>query len=192
MAKDITEQLLEAAESVIIRQGIGYLTIAAVAAEAGMSKGGLLYHFPSKDKLIEALVARNAAQLRKSYRNAYARASAGPGRMTRALLDYSMTDADSWTNELRSVSSAVFTALTHDPQLLQPIRDAYKDLHDLLAQDGLPPGVSEVVLSAIDGLWLNWVLGLSPLDQLRIDRVRKALKDMVAAALESSVQTEES
>jgi AcrR family transcriptional regulator len=32
------------------------VTLEAVAAEAGVSKGGLLYHFPTKDALLEALV----------------------------------------------------------------------------------------------------------------------------------------
>ncbi|MEM9273370.1 MAG: TetR/AcrR family transcriptional regulator [Cyanobacteria bacterium P01_F01_bin.143] len=192
MTKNITEQLLEAAEAVIIRQGIGNLTIAAVATEAGMSKGGLLHHFPTKDKLIEALVARSAEQWRNSYRDAYERTSEGPGRMTRGVINYCITNDDCWTDELRSVSAVVFTALVQDPQLLQPMRDAYEELHERLAQDGLPPGVSEVVLSAIDGLWLNWVLGLSPFDQPRIYRVRQALKDIVAGALELSTSEEES
>lgn len=179
------ETLLKAAETVIIRQGIGNLTIDAVAAEAGVSKGGLLHHFRTKDRLIEALVERSAEQWRTSYRDAYERTSEGPGRMTRGLLDFCLTDVESWTTEMCSVSSAVFTALAQDPRLIEPMREAYTELHHLLAEDGLPPGVSEAVVSAIDGLWLNWVLGLATLDQPRLVRVRQALADMVATALES-------
>ncbi|MEM6612396.1 MAG: hypothetical protein AAF652_09115 [Cyanobacteria bacterium P01_C01_bin.72] len=103
--------------------------------------------------------------------------------MTRGIIDHCLTNDDCWTDELQSFSAVVFTALVQDPQLLQPMRDAYEELHERLAQDRLPPGVSEVVLSAIDGLWLNWVLGLSPFDRPRINRVRQALKDMVEEAL---------
>lgn len=185
MSNDIPEQLLEAAEAVIFRQGIGNLTLSAVAAEAGMSKGGLLHYFPTKNNLIEALVARSAEQWRKSYQDAFQQTSEGPGRMTRGLIDYCMTDAESWTKGMCSISSAVFTALAQDPKLIQPMRDVYSDLHERLMDDGLPPGVSEAVVAAIDGLWLNWVLGLAPIDQPRLDRVRQALKEMVANALES-------
>ena len=182
------EQLLKAAEAVIIQQGIAKLTIDAVAAEAGMSKGGLLHHFRTKDNLIEALVKRSAEQWRKSYWDAYERTSEGPGRMTRGLLDHCLADPDKWADELRSVSSAIFAALAQDPRLLGPIQEIHTELHNILIQDGLPPGVSEAVFSAINGLWLSWVLGLAPLDQSRIARVRLALVDMVATALESSVE----
>ena len=56
--------LLDAAEAVVARQGIANLTLESVAAEAGMSKGGLLHHFRTKDRLIEALVRRAAENWR--------------------------------------------------------------------------------------------------------------------------------
>lgn len=50
--------LLDAAERVVFRDGAGQLTMDAVAAEAGVSKGGVLYAFPSKDALIDAMFDR--------------------------------------------------------------------------------------------------------------------------------------
>ncbi len=50
--------LLDAAERVVLRAGAGQLTMDAVAAEAGVSKGGVLYAFPSKDALIDAMFTR--------------------------------------------------------------------------------------------------------------------------------------
>ncbi|QDZ12391.1 TetR/AcrR family transcriptional regulator [Devosia ginsengisoli] len=50
--------LLDAAERVALREGAGQLTMDAVAAEAGVSKGGVLYAFPSKDALIDAMFTR--------------------------------------------------------------------------------------------------------------------------------------
>ena len=77
-------------------------------------------------------------------------------------------------------TSAVFAALAQNPKLIEPMRAAYNDLHRRIADDGLPPGVSEAVAAALDGLWLDWVLGLAPLDQERVVRVRRALEDMLA------------
>ena len=51
-------KLLEAASAVIRRDGAQGLTLDAVAAEAGVSKGGLLYHFASKRDLLDGLVER--------------------------------------------------------------------------------------------------------------------------------------
>jgi len=178
----IQDMILDATEAVVARQGIANLTLDAVAAEARMSKGGVLHYFPSKDRLVEALVIRTAEGWRSCYTEAYERTPKGTGRMARALLDHCLSDAKCWTEELRRSSSAVFAALAQNPVLIQPMRAVYADLHRRIAQDGLPPGVAEAVAAAIDGLWLDWVLGLVPLEQVRVVRVRRALEDMLAHA----------
>lgn len=178
----LQDALLDAAETVVARQGIASLTLDAVAAEAGMSKGGLLHHFPSKDRLVVALVARCAEGWRSCYTDAYERTPEGPGRMARALLSHCLSDAKCWTDELRRSSSAVFAALAQNPALIEPMRAVYADLHRRLSEDDLPPGVSEAVAAAIDGLWLDWVLGFVPLEQARVVRVRRALEAMLAQA----------
>lgn len=55
-------EILEAAKRVIQREGVTTLTYESVAAEAGLTKGGLLYHFPSREDLIRALHEYAAAQ----------------------------------------------------------------------------------------------------------------------------------
>ncbi|GAB3131106.1 TetR/AcrR family transcriptional regulator [Tsukamurella serpentis] len=49
-------KLLESFVRILIEQGERAATLEAVAAEAGVSKGGLLYHFGSKDALVEGIV----------------------------------------------------------------------------------------------------------------------------------------
>lgn len=172
----LLNRMLDAAEVVVVRQGIANLTIEAVAAEAGLSKGGLLHHFPSKDRLIEAMVVRAAENQRDYYKNACSRTPEGAGRMARGVLHNCLTDAESWTDQLRRSSAAVFAALAHKPALIEPMRAVYSDLYKRLEEDDLPPGVGEAVMAAADGLWLNWVLGLVPVDQARMTRVRTALE----------------
>ena len=52
------DRILDAYEDVLAVEGERYATLDAVAAKAGVSKGGLLYHFPSKDRLAAALCDR--------------------------------------------------------------------------------------------------------------------------------------
>jgi AcrR family transcriptional regulator len=174
------DALLDAAETVVGRQGIANLTLDAVAAEACVSKGGLLHHFPTKDRLVKALVTRSAESWRACYMDAYGRTPEGPGRMTRALLSHCLSNAQNWTDQLRRSSSAVFAALAQNPNLIEPMRAVYSDLHQRIDEDGLPPGVGQAVAAAIDGLWLYWVLGLAPVNQDLMTRVRLALEDVVA------------
>ncbi|MDH6236393.1 TetR/AcrR family transcriptional regulator [Cryobacterium sp. CG_9.6] len=51
-------RLLDAFEELLIDGGERSATLGAVAAAAGVSKGGLLYHFASKEALVEAQLAR--------------------------------------------------------------------------------------------------------------------------------------
>ncbi len=178
----LTDKILDAAEAVVVRQGIAHLTLDAVAAEAGVSKGGLLHHFPAKDRLVEALVTRCAENWRELFMTAYARTPVGPGRMARALVDACLSDGDVWTEQLRRSSSAVFVALAQNPSLIEPMRAVYSDLHRLVAEDALPPGVGETVVLVLDGLWLNFVLQLIPVDQALMARMRTALDNLPATA----------
>jgi AcrR family transcriptional regulator len=177
------DTLLDAAEAVIARQGIGSLTLDAVAAEARVSKGGLLHHFSTKDRLVEALVRRCAEDWRERYTAAHDETPDGPGRMARALVGMCLADDELWTEQLRRRSSAVFAALAQNPALIEPMRVVYTDLHRRIAADGLPPGVGEAAVITMDGLWLNWVLGLVPIDAAMKARLQKAL----AAVLTPSI-----
>jgi AcrR family transcriptional regulator len=182
--------LLDAAEAVIVRDGIASLTLDAVAAQAGASKGGLLHHFPNKDRLVEALVVRTAAAMRAHHEQAYLETPEGPGRMARALLESTLRDMNEWCVSCRQGSAAAFAALAHNPSLIQPMRAVYADLYRRVAEDdGLPAGVGDAVVAAIDGLWLYWVLGLVPVDQNMIVRVRKALEQILAHAARERAAT---
>jgi len=52
------ERVLDAYEALLITDGERAATLDAVARAAGVSKGGLLYHFASKDDLAAAMIAR--------------------------------------------------------------------------------------------------------------------------------------
>lgn len=72
------ESVLDAAEAVVLADGAAHLTLDAVAERAGLSKGGLLYHFPTKELLLQAMVDRHMHRIDQSL----ARASSvcRPGR----------------------------------------------------------------------------------------------------------------
>lgn len=64
----ITKQkLLDAATDIIMEHGVHYLTLDEVAKTAGVSKGGLLYHYPSKEALLTAIVERLQTEQNELY-----------------------------------------------------------------------------------------------------------------------------
>lgn len=65
------DRILDAYAQLLAEEGERFATVDAVAARAGVSKGGVLYHFPSKDHLagavcerLETLAAEDALQMR--------------------------------------------------------------------------------------------------------------------------------
>jgi AcrR family transcriptional regulator len=182
----LRDQLLDAAETVAVREGVSRLTFDAVAAEAGVSKGGLLHYFTNKDQLIEGMVRRAADGWRTHFKSAYESVPPGPGRMVRGMLLSCFTDAQAWTEELRRSYSSVFAALAQKPVLVEPMRETYAELYGYLEADGLPDGVAETIATAIDGLWFYWVLQVRPVDQAALDRMRGVLERALSQAIEAT------
>jgi AcrR family transcriptional regulator len=61
------ERILDAAAELVRELGAAKLTLDAVAERAELSKGGLLYNFPSKDALLQGMLERiiEAARVEK-------------------------------------------------------------------------------------------------------------------------------
>ncbi|WP_280401588.1 TetR/AcrR family transcriptional regulator [Nocardia carnea] len=87
--RDARQQLFEAAERILVRDGANALTSRAVTAEAGVAKGVLHRHFTDFDAFLAELVHDRVARL--GDQAATLRASAGTGtvtgNLTAALLD---------------------------------------------------------------------------------------------------------
>ena len=181
--------LLDAAEAVILRESIGKLTLDAVAAEAGASKGGLIHHFPSKEKLLEAMVARIVANWRSDTLSAIAATPAGPGRVPRAMLDILEFRGDEWCEQCKRSSRVLIAALVSFPSLIEPMQKFHRELASLIAADGLPPGVGEAVIRCTDGLWFMWQFGLEDLQSSRTKAMIEVLREIVAKALGGPVKS---
>lgn len=155
--------------------GIGGLTLDAVAHEAGVSKGGLLHHFPTKERLLEAMVQRIVDRWVADWEQEIAKTPPGPGRVPRAFLNMCLLRQEEWTDDLRQTSAVLIAALTGNPRLVRPLHVAQERLDALVEQDGLPDGVGETILAAIDGLWFSWIFNPSRVTPKLLTQVRGVL-----------------
>jgi AcrR family transcriptional regulator len=167
--------LLDSAEEVILRAGLGSLTLDAVAAHAKVSKGGLLYHFPSKDALILALVQRTCDNWRSDYSDAIAADPPGRGRVARALLNMCMGSTESCYETCRRSSIVLIAAIANNPALAEPLRRTHNDLLSRIREDAGDPGAGEAVVLALNGMWFEQIFGLGELPASRIKAIRAAL-----------------
>lgn len=58
--------MIEAAERVLVRDGLAGVTVRAVATEAGVAPMGVYNHFGSKDRLVAAVLASGFDKLRQA------------------------------------------------------------------------------------------------------------------------------
>jgi AcrR family transcriptional regulator len=168
------DRILDAATTLLVRDGGDAVTIAAVAAEAGVSKGGLFYHFASKEALIVGLVDRFVAGF-----DAMLDVGGSPGAVTRAYLDATSADAAPGSQPVIALLAAALTS----PDALQGLRDRYAAWQDRLENDGIDPTVATLVRLAADGLWLSDALDLAPLSTDARSAVVRRLHALVDASV---------
>ncbi len=129
------------------------MTLEEVALTAGVSKGGLLYHFSSKRRLILALVEQQIQRFDTACES-LTRGSKRPGAYTLAYLQVTLADED-------ATASGILSAVANDPSLLAPLRKAYGRWQAALESDGIDPSIGTMVRLVAD------VFGFHPLSVRR-------------------------
>ena len=152
--------IIEAACQVVLAEGAEGLTLEAAARQAGVSKGGLLYHFPNKEALIMGMIE----QLCLAFETALDRelaADTGPvaGRWLRAYVRASLSDEGV---EQAQVSAALLAAVSSDPTLLGPLRASFARWQASAEAAGIDPALASIVRFAVDGIWFAELLSLAP------------------------------
>ncbi len=174
-AANTRSALLRAAESVVASDGADALTLERVAAEAGVSKGGLLYHFATKEAMIGALLADTLDGADRRLDELAADGS--DGSFARAYLEYVRTGE----HARRGVAAGVFASAALDSGELALAQERFAAWQRRLTRDdGLDPTLALLARIVGDGLWLIDLFGLAPPD----DDQRAAVLDLVRSLLD--------
>ena len=158
------DRILDAAQVVVRRDGAQALTLDAVAEEAKVSKGGLLYHFKSKRDLVEGMVERWLSEFQREIDEA------DPSFVRGYVKACAPED-----NEL-----GMLAALIADPSLLVGVRRQYGIWQDRVEREGGDPVDATVARLAADGLWLAELLGMGPPTGELRERVLARLLELAA------------
>lgn len=105
---------LGAVKIVVLERGVSGLTLEAHRATARQSKGGLPYHFATKEPPIEAMLTRTADLIGADFEASAAAQPEGPGRVARAVPPWGLEGTDDSFNR----AAAMFLAAGYlDPSL---------------------------------------------------------------------------
>lgn len=177
------EQIIDAALSVVRSQGVSALTLDEAARLAGISKGGVLYHFKSKEALIQGMVARLSSQCESLQQAHYDQLSPGPNRWARALV---ATSFDPAAPTMDPAGCALLAAIATNPSLLEPLEGTIDTAFRRLTEDSQDPSMALLVALAMDGLWLHRLVGSPVMDETR----RLAIREKALELLGDTTSTE--
>lgn len=137
------ERILQAADTLAKEQGVGHISLDAVAARAGVSKGGLLYHFPSKAALMRAMVANFVNEF-----EAKLNAAESGGDLMNAYIKMTVDDC----SRPSEGAGSVLAALVEDPELLEPVKTFKRRLLQRLVKSTPNRDQAIIVFLAAEGL----------------------------------------
>jgi squalene-hopene/tetraprenyl-beta-curcumene cyclase len=147
MLTSTRNSVLDAALEVLIQDGSNSLTLERVAREAGISKGGLLYHYAGKEQLVEALIDLVVRAVPSGTEL---------GSRTREFIKATLQpEGDETSIQGHEIAAVLLAAMATNPKLLDPLRTRYRDWQ-------AAPARATVARLAAEGLWFSEALGLAP------------------------------
>jgi AcrR family transcriptional regulator len=157
VATDARDRILVALRDLLSTGGPGAVTLESVAALAGVSKGGLLYHFPSKSALYIGLLTsiRNRIVLDMT-------AATLEFGAARAYLQYAIPQDEAEGGFFTSLIAAVRTGPDTDAQAADLLADIFRAWEAPMRAAVRDPVNVEMLRLVGNGVYLSAIAGLPP------------------------------
>jgi AcrR family transcriptional regulator len=173
---------LEAAIAIIARDGPGRLTLDAIARESGLSKGGVMHQFRTKEAVLKALLERQMVhfeQFSTSYMAKVSETSTNPNLATQLA---TVREAALSPN---SAALALVAAMVENPRLMALPREREMERMAAIREEAADPDLAMLRWAGAMGLLLSSLFGMSPLGKDEHQRLfARLLDDAQWAALE--------
>lgn len=169
------ERLLVASAALVARDGPLALTIDGAAEAADLSKGAVLYHFKSKDALIEALMRSVLDRFDAMTEAAALKDAQHPGAFSRAYVKVAFDPR----SDTREASSGLLAAITNNIALLKPAAERHATIQHKLEVDGIAPAVATLIQLTVDGLYFARAFGLAPPSGVKTAQLQELLLHLI-------------
>jgi AcrR family transcriptional regulator len=172
------EALLDAAEEVVVESGAGHMTLDAVAERSGVSKGGLMYHFPTKDALLTAMMQRMMDVL-DEYREKARATLSGKDKENHLLVE--ILSGQLMSGKFTRLSAALLAVGANRPELAKPFRQKHGERLQKEIVAGKPFERASILFLADLGLHFLEIFNFSFFDEGQRDRIFKELARLAAS-----------
>ncbi len=179
----VRQKVFAAMRHVIAQQGAPHLTLEAVAAEAGISKGGLLYHFPSKDALWQGFLEDfHENFIRQCWKEFQEDSKPDrPGRIHRAWIRSFMKmdparDVDADLSDVAAIITNV--------QFVKPMKAFWKAWETILAKDGIDEETSLIIKMSLSGIKMERIMDYVEVTDAQRERLFERLLEIATLEAE--------
>lgn len=169
------DALLDALETLITEGSVHDVTLDGVAALAGVTKSGLIYHFKSKEALLGAMVERMRANLDSYLFDEHD----DPRQALKKFLLGRIRFAFGLSDERKKLMANLLAAASSYPAVLKPVKSMYETGTAELARVADSTGVGLTVWTTLDGLVLLEMLNLRRFSETEKRQVQATLVAMV-------------
>ena len=171
-------RIFEACQSILVEKGSKGLTLDAVAQEAKLSKGGLLYHFPTKEVLVKELFQHvidafdveitQQAEISKEEKGSWLKAYAA-GSMKQAL-----------NPAISKLMASLFASVDDFPWVHSFMQEKYSEWQNKAEASGVDPAVATLFRLTIDGMWFTEIYQYAPPSKKRREEILRVLYDLAS------------
>jgi AcrR family transcriptional regulator len=161
---------IEAALTILARDGVGGLTFDSLSRESGISKGGLLHQFKTRHGVLCALLDYQRQQFEQIATDYLAKEGSAKDEPILAAQIAIYREA---IKQPSSVARAGLAALIESPTLREELKTSDKAVMQALRDDAADPDLSMLRYFAASGIAFHALLGMSALSE----SVRKRLFD---------------
>jgi AcrR family transcriptional regulator len=148
--------LLTAANTIVQRDGAERLTLDALVRETAMSKGGVLYHFPTKEALLGTMIENWIEGFEASIQTNI-ESEERDGAWLRAFIRSSANE----NPQLQTNALALLAAIAHDHELLKRVRE-HSEAWQRQIENTSDPAKATLLRLAADGLFWAELLNMAP------------------------------
>ena len=165
---------LAAALTIIAREGPGRLTLDAIARESGLSKGGLMHQFRTKEAVLRALLEQQIAHIGE-FTDEFRAGNAGS--LAQPELATQIATSKEIIAQQYSVAQAMLAALASDPKLLVNAREQDARRVEEIKREAFDPELAVLRWAAARGLALLSMLRLCPIPEADLEPLFARLLD---------------
>ncbi|MBR1131451.1 TetR/AcrR family transcriptional regulator [Bradyrhizobium iriomotense] len=165
---------LEAAIAIIARDGPGRLTLDAIARESGLSKGGVMHQFRTKEAVLKALLERQMAHFEEFSTHYMAKVRATSANPNLATQLATIREAATSPN---SAALALVAAMVENPNLMALPRELETKRMAAIREEAADPDLAMLRWAGALGLLLSSLFGMSPLSSEEHQRLFARLLD---------------